>query len=142
MTILAKFPLDTFNTSNILNKDFNYYYEMAEEGTTHYDGNNFNIIGKIFGIIFFIIFGIIFFVAIGFSVSNNKLSFGKTGNKISKDVPLFRDIPCKGDIFRAYFIAYTYNLMKKKTDFLGAVLLKWLKENKVKIEKQEVRKNI
>ena len=26
MTILAKFPLGTFNTSNVLNKDFNYYY--------------------------------------------------------------------------------------------------------------------
>ena len=26
MTILAKFPKGTFNTSNVLNKDFNYYY--------------------------------------------------------------------------------------------------------------------
>ena len=45
-----------------------------------------------------------------------------------------------GDIFRAYFIANNYNLMKKKTDFLGAILLKWLKENKIQIEKKEVGK--
>ena len=53
---------------------------------------------------------------------------------------MYRDIPCRGDIFRAYFIAKNYNLMKKKTDFLGAILLKWLKENKISIEKETVGK--
>lgn len=55
-------------------------------------------------------------------------------------MPLFRDIPCKKDVFRAYFIAKNYNLMKKKTDFLGAILLKWLKEDKISLRKQEVNK--
>lgn len=34
MTILVKFPTGTFNTTNKLNHNFNYYYNMAEEGAT------------------------------------------------------------------------------------------------------------
>ncbi|MDO5556233.1 MAG: DUF2207 domain-containing protein [Clostridia bacterium] len=141
MTILAKFPLGTFNTTNILSNNFDYYYEMAEKGATHYnnDSNSFTSIISVLIPLFTIAFFVIIFIIIS-SNSNNSLSFGKTGNRVPKDVPLFRDIPCKADIFRAYFIAYNYGLMKKKTDFLGAILLKWLKENKVKIEKQEVGK--
>lgn len=145
MTILAKFPSGTFNTSNKLNHNFNYYYDMAEEGATHYNSNKGTTFSKIISVIFsllftiFPLFIIIFFITM-FSKSGTKFSFGGTGNRVPKDVPLFRDIPCKGDVFRTYFIAYNYNLMKKKEDFLGAILLKWLKENKVKIEKKEVGK--
>jgi hypothetical protein len=31
MTILAKFPLGTFNTSNVLNKDFNYFKRSCKK---------------------------------------------------------------------------------------------------------------
>ncbi len=137
MTILVKFPLGTFNTSNKLDNDFEYFYNMAEEGATNYSEDSSSLV------VFFVFF--IFFVtaaakAIAVSIHNktSKLYFGTTGNKVPKDVPLFRDIPCNGDISRAYFIAYYYNLMKKKTDLLGAILLKWLKENKVNVQKTEV----
>ena len=60
--------------------------------------------------------------------------YGKAGEKIRKDIPYFRDIPCNGDIFRTYYIAYQYSILKKKTDFLGAVILKWLKEGRIIIE--------
>lgn len=142
MTILAKFPLGTFNTSNVLNKDFNYYYEMAEDGSTDYSSTNASIINRICTISA-IVFGLIAVVAVFIGITlpqENLLKFGETGNKVPKDVPLYRDIPCKGDIFRAYFIAYNYKLLKKKTDFLGAIFLKWLKENRISIEKQEVGK--
>lgn len=141
MTILVKFPSETFNTSNILNQDFEYYHNMAEEGTTHYS-SSIDLVGIIAPILVIFVFVIVFIISIFGLISSNtsKLFFGETGNKVPKDVPLFRDIPCNGDIFRAYFIAYNYNLMKKKTDFLGAILLKWLKEDKIKIEKKEVGK--
>lgn len=139
MTILAKFPLGTFNTSNKLNHDFNYYYEMAERGAKHYKED---LVSNILAILVIIVpIASIFIIALKTSTNNNSLNFGKTGNKVPNNVPLFRDIPCKHDIFRAYFIAYNYKLMKNKTDFLGAILLKWLKEDKIKIEKQEARKN-
>jgi len=139
MTILVKFPKGTFNTSNTLNKDFNYYYEMAENGSTDYSSSSvLNAISVIFPILFFFF---IIVMTVGFANSRvSTFDFGKTGNKVPKDIPLYRDIPCKGDIFRAYFVADTYKLLKKKTDFLGAIFLKWLKENRISIEKQEVGK--
>ena len=144
MTILVKFPLDTFHTSSTLNEDFDYYYNMAEEGATNYSDNSSDAMFYIISIFFPLVFIIIISIYIAASGANksNKIAFGMAGNKVPKDVPLYRDIPCKGDIFRAYFITYNYNLMKKKTDLLGAILLKWLKESKVKVQKAEVGKII
>lgn len=139
MTILAKFPKGTFNTSNVLNKDFNYYYEMAEKGSAHYSSSSTS--DAIFVVLPILFFSFIIVMTIGFA--NSKVStfdFGNTGNKVPKDVPLYRDIPCRGDIFRTYFVANSYKLLKKKTDFLGAIFLKWLKENRISVEKQEVGK--
>lgn len=138
MVILIKFPTGTFNTSNVLNHDFEYYHEMAEEGAKHY--SNFSFLPFIISTIFIFVFAFIGIVAVFASAVQIPSFVFNGGNKVPKDVPLFRDIPCKSDIFRAYFIAYNYGLMKKKTDFLGAVLLKWLKQNKIQIEKKEVGK--
>ena len=146
MTILVKFPQGTFNTSNILNKNFDYYYEMAENGTTHYSSASTTFINEVCTILAYassILLILVFVISIFLALTlpqESLLKFGETGNKVPKDVPLYRDIPCKGDIFRAYFIAYNYKLLKNKTDFLGAIFLKWLKENRISIEKQEVRK--
>lgn len=49
--------------------------------------------------------------------SNNKCYFGNTGNKVRKDVPYFRDIPCDKDMFYVFWVAYNYNLIDKKEDF-------------------------
>ena len=59
-----------------------------------------------------------------------KLKFSKNAKKL-KDVPYFRDIPCDKDIHKAYWVSCHYNLIKNKTDFLGAILLKWLKEKRI-----------
>ena len=143
MTILVKFPEGTFKTENDLDYDFNHYLQMAEDGAKHYKTPLWaDILAVLFFIGLVIVFPIFMLAWLSFSASNNNLYFGKTGNKVRKDTPMFRDIPCKGDIFRAYFIAEKYKLMKKKTDFLGAILLKWLKENKISIQKQEVGKII
>ena len=66
-----------------------------------------------------------------------KIDYGKDGKKIPKDVPYFRDIPCKKDIFRAYYIGYQYGIIKNKTDILGAIILKWLKDGLIRIEEKE-----
>lgn len=141
MVVLVKFPLGTFNNLSTINKDFNYYYDMAEEGAVHRDGDSvdvFAFIISIFAIVFQLFFWGVFIFIIGHAASTGnqkyKLNFGKEGKKL-KDVPNFRDIPCNKDIFRAYYIAYNFGLMKKQTDLLGAVLLKWTKEKKIAIEK-------
>jgi len=151
MTILAKFPLGTFNLSNKLNNNFAYYQNMASQGAVSYSSPStpppystfYGILSTIAPILIFILFAAIsIFARKGSNISSLKLDFGKDGKKLPKDIPYFRDIPCGGDIFRGYFIAYNYGIMKNKTDFLGAVLLKWLKENKIQIQKKMVRENI
>ena len=49
-----------------------------------------------------------------------------------RDVPYYRDIPCKGDMYRFYYLAKVYGLVKRDTDFLGALLLKWLNDMTIK----------
>lgn len=64
------------------------------------------------------------------------------GIKLSKNDMLkkhkcsyFREIPCNGDIFKAYFIATLYDINENVGDLLGAILLKWIKEEKIFIKK-------
>lgn len=137
MTILVKFPKGTFETSSVLDNDFNYYLDMAEEGSVNYSDktNWWDFIFAIIPILInIVIFGLVFVFAAN-SSKNNKYNFGTTGNKVGKDVLPFRDIPCDKDIFYAYWVAYNYNLTKKKEDFLGAILLKWIHDGNVRVEK-------
>ena len=143
MTILVKFPQGTFDTSNKLDYNFDHYLEMAEDGAKHYNSSSKQS-SMLLDLILPLLFFLSPFLLIGFLsqylLNKKPYNFGETGNKVPKNVPFFRDIPCQCDIFRAYFIAYNYNLIKKKTDLLGAVLLKWLNEDKISLRKQEVNK--
>ena len=142
MTILVKFPSNTFNTSNSINHDFNYYYKMAEEGSTKYNEKPvgigtiiLNIIKFLINFIPFVFFILLMIVGIN-SVRASRLHFGKEGKKMPFDLPYYRDIPCNKDIFRAYYIGYNYGLLKKKTDLLGAIILKWLKDSVIRMEQK------
>lgn len=142
MTILVKFPRGTFNTTNKLNRNFDYYFDVAEEGTTKYvdssdsGDDNFSFGGFIFLVFVFYIGIWIVIIKVGID-SSSTFNFGVDGKSIPKDVPYYRDIPCKKDIFRAYYIGHQYGLLKKKTDVLGAIILKWLKDGLIKIEQKE-----
>jgi len=139
MTILVKFPIGTFNTTNKLEDNFEYYYDMAEEGAEIYTESSYDDDGVMAIITMFvtmIFFGIIGLLA-GISSSETKFEYGTAGKKIPKDVPYFRDIPCQKDIFKAYYIGHRYNIIEKKTDILGAIILKWLKDGVIRIEQKE-----
>ena len=154
MIILAKFPIGTFTTTNKLNNNFNYYYEMAEEGSTRYDkqGNNSNTnILPTTNFVFLMLFNIISYILAIFIVvyaiskitkksKNITVKFNKESLTIPKKVDYFREIPCKKDIYRAYYVAYQFDLVKKKTYLLGAIILKWIKEKKVRVEQKETGK--
>lgn len=140
MTILVKFPTGTFNCSNILNDNFDYYFQMAEEGATKYvDDDSYGFIDffieECLPVLIFILFFIIF--ALGWGNSVVHFDYGLKGKNISKNAEYFRDIPCNGNIYRAYYIGYKYGLVKEKTDLLGAIILKWLKDSLIKIEQKE-----
>lgn len=55
--------------------------------------------------------------------------------KMPKEIPYYRDIPTK-KLDLAYWIGIKYNLIEDKYDFIGVLLLKWLKENKIKLIKK------
>lgn len=139
MVVLVKFPSGTFSNLNYISKTFDYYYKMAEEGANHQNSNKvfYNMIiciVSILQVIFWIFIISTIIKSCNLSGQKYNLKYGKEGKRL-KNVPNFRDIPCNKDIFRAYYIAYNFNLMKKQTDLLGAVLLKWTKENKITIQK-------
>ncbi len=46
---------------------------------------------------------------------------------------VFRDLPFKYDYYKAYYVANEYNLMRQNTDFLGAIILKWIKDDNVRV---------
>lgn len=139
MTILVEFPKGMFNTSNILEKEFDDYHDMAEQGAVHYkDGPSIFSIIFIFSV--FIIFAVSSILLVLKSVRNKNFKKVISKGKFKKDLNYFRDIPCDKDIFYAFFIASSYNLNKKETDFLGTLILYWIKKDIVTIDKREVKK--
>ncbi len=87
------------------------------------------IAGNIFSIYFLISLSIIALIA-DIVIKNDRI----INEKIKKrEVGYYRDIPCNKDIFKIYYIAYQYCILEKRSDFLGAIILKWIKEKRVVI---------
>ena len=148
MTVLVQFPKGTFNANNSLNHDFDYYYEMSEDGAEHYENNDSNLFVTIIEVIFqiaMVLFvpTIILIVIVTSGQGNGRSSvLHKPSNtKFSKkDIEYFRDIPCNNDIFRAFYVGYNYNILKRDSYLLGAIILKWIKDSVVKVEHKESSK--
>ena len=140
VSLLVKFPLNTFKTDNVDSryKTFNDVYEVAEEGTFDYDydydydiDNSGSSLFDIFMslICFFfplliVIFGIKSAINSGYGYVNNK--------KIDKkNTPMFREIPCNKDIYYANSLIKLNDFGYKESNIFGAIILKWVKENKI-----------
>lgn len=142
ITLLIRFNKNTFNTSNIINNDFAYYQNKGNNNLekTSDDSNHKNFFKFVNNIAIFMLPMVFTFIVFISSLLNNgvhtkdnyiggylKCKFGKKGNEVpSKITNYYRDIPNKGDIYRSFWIAGNYGLMKKREDFMGAILLKWL----------------
>lgn len=145
MTILVELPLNLFETNNILEEDFEHYFLMAEEGKTTYvdTSEGRNIFDIISGLIMpFIIFVIVIITSEKLTSNKGKHNFKKiiSNGKFSKDDNYFRDIPCDKNIYYAYYIASSYIINKKDTDFLGALILSWIKKEYVTVQLLEKKK--
>ena len=142
--LLAKFPLNTFNTTNKTKYDtFDEVYNKAEEATFDYDysNNTFSVLDFIFGIINILMFFLPFIIVI--LIARGTLYGYKDNKKINKkNTPLFRDIPCNKDIYYANALANLNKWSKSSASILGAILLKWIKEDKVQIKKEKTTKII
>ena len=148
VTMLVKFPQETFKTDFSVDKfeSFDDVYNMAEDGTFDYDYDDnyekpslferiIDFITTMFPILiaaFFAIIGIKAGIESGYGYVNNK--------KIDKkNTPMFRDIPCNKDIYYANALVSLNGFANtSNTNILGAIILKWVKENKISF-KTEVK---
>ena len=144
VVLLAKFPLNTFNITNT-HSQFNTFDDVlkqAEDGSYEYDyGEKINFFDRIInliGIIFELIFPFLI-VGIPVIISLNSGYGYKDNKKINKkNVPMFREIPCNKDIYYANALIKLNNFGYKESNILGAIILKWIKNNKVTfINKEE-----
>ena len=142
VTMLVKYPQETFKT-DFTSDDFNSFddvYNMAEDGTFDYDyDNNYEkpslferIIDFITTMFPILIAAILTFIGIKAGIESG---YGYVNNKKidKKNTPMFRDIPCNKDIYYANALVslnkFTNNI--NNTNILGAIILKWVKENKI-----------
>ena len=137
MTILVKFPEKYFNTTNKIDKSWDEVFKGAEEGTTKYDPDKEDFWDTVWGII-----GVLFWplMVVLLAIFGSKYSGGgKIKNKEypKSDVLPFRDLPFKDNYARAYLIADEYKLLSKRTDYLGSLLLKWIKDDLVTVTTEE-----
>ncbi len=139
MVLYAQFASGTFSAPETEEGTLDEWLTKAEKGTFEYNyGPSF--IEIIFSIlaVFINLIPIVIIIIISRSASLSSsianIDYGTSGKKIDKKtLNYFRDIPCKKDIYRAYFVATLYDINKKKEDFLGTILLKWLNEEKIAI---------
>ncbi len=139
VSVLVKFPLSTFNTTNIDSRyqTFDDVYKVAEEGTFEYDYGT-DSSDSIFDIIFIILnFAISFILPFGIVIFGiyqaKKVGYGYINNKTisKKNTPMFREIPCNKDIYYANALIKLNNFGYKESNILGAIILKWVKEKKI-----------
>lgn len=132
VVLLAKFPLNTFNTNNSSDNffTFNDVFKRAEEGTFDYNYNSTSVGDIILMIFTFGIFGFVIFLIIKVIITSG---YGYKGNRVidKKNTPFFRDIPCNKDIYYANTLIKLNNFGYKETNILGAILLKWVREDKI-----------
>ena len=146
VVLLAKFPLNTFKTDNTTQyESFNDIYTKAEDGTFdyNYDNNDYENM-SLFERIFSWIIGLggTFFPVIIIALMIKAFAgtkYGYVDNKtITKDnTPMFRDIPCKKDIYYANALINLNNFGYKETNILGAIILKWVKNKKIEFKNEK-----
>ena len=137
MTILVKFPENTFTLDTAVDKTFQEYLDMANEGAVTYTESKQTLLSKIFDFITsFIGFIVPIATIIIIIKSAIKNGYGYKNNKTidKKNTQLFRDIPCNKDIYYANtLVKLNKNIFNnyKETNIFGSIILKWVKENKI-----------
>jgi hypothetical protein len=141
MTLLVKFPAETFITDNRINKSFDEIAKEAKSGSTAYidnnDKNNDFSINDFLSSVFRIILILLLIAAPFLSKIKSSEIHIKNKMKFGKDTPIFRDLPSK-DIYEAYFVSKEYSLMKYNNDILAAMLLKWIKDKNIEVKDKTI----
>ncbi len=135
MTILVKFSSNTFNTTNSIDKSWDEVYSEAKKGATAYKEND-NSFMSILSDFLYIIVAVLVLVPYALSAKRKK-NHMISGKDELKDVLPFRDIPFGEDYFYTNYLAQEYDLISTDTNILGAMFLKWIKNNYLTISTEE-----
>ena len=128
----------TFPTNVTIDKD---YTEFSDDA---YNGRDFKVLFYAYstkkfliGFIVIVIGGLITLIAsylfIRYGTHDEyygmEIKDKKTINK-SKDISYYDSVPCQGDLYKLFFVAGYFKLLKNKSDFIGALLFKlYLNDN-------------
>lgn len=139
VVLLVKFPLNTFDT-DISYSDYSTFDEVlnkADEGKFDYDYDKYAIIEIIVSFLLKLFFLTLFFLPLIKTLKTN--GYGYINNKKidKKNTPYFRDIPCNKDIYYANALIKLNKFDYRETNILGAIILKWVKENKIEFSSKE-----
>ena len=139
ITILVKMPAHTFAVEEQINENFETIFNRAEEGVeieqekTNIFTSLFRFIISIFTFVFSI-FPFIIIVLLITSSNSKKVKIEKSLPR-KKDINYFREIPCEKDLFYAYWLGKTYSFVKRKENIIGAILLKWIQDDNIRVIK-------
>ncbi len=139
VVLLVKYPKEMFNTTNSYEEfsTFDNVKELADEGSFEHDYSNYgynndsNFWPALMTILMnVLLIGIPILIAV---ITANGKKYGYRNNKIidKKSVPMFRDIPCNKDIYYGNALIKLNNFGYKEANILGAIILKWVKEDKI-----------
>ena len=146
MVGLVRFESNIFNTANTSNQLFDDIYDSAMS-TVSDDSFDSWFMFRLFLTLFapYFVF-MIFIILISRIFRRNKYNSNRDdieyrtldlGTKIkNNEVKYFRDIPCDGDLFYAYWVMIKYKILKEedcKKGLIGAILLKWIKEGYIEL---------
>ncbi len=87
-------------------------------------------------IAFIVIFLIVLLIRTKSGKSFNDKMYGINQLGFQQEVPYWRGIPFTS-LSQAYFVGTLYGLVQNPSDFIGALLLKWVKENRITIIKKD-----
>ncbi len=147
MVGLVRFESNLFNTSNTSSQSFDDIYDSAKSTVSDYSFNESWFIIKILLLTYIGAALLHFFILGGFSrrrkYNSNRDNIEyrplDLGPKIkNNEVTYFRDIPCEGDLYYAYWVMIKYKILKEddcKNGLVGAILLKWIKEGYIELSK-------
>ena len=127
-----------FTSSRYIDKDYMEFIDDARNGrefkilVNAYSNRNF-IIGFITIFSLALVILIISFLFIRYGTHDEyyamEIKDKKTINK-GKDIPYYDSVPCQGDLYKLFFVAGYFKLLKNKSDFIGAILFKlYLNDN-------------
>lgn len=141
MQIVMRIDDGTFSNLSKVNRTFDDILEEANEQNSL----------SFFEIIMMVVIGICillgFVVVVIAAMNKQEDDIFEDDTKITnatKDVNMFRDIPCHKDLFQFYYLAKQIGLINEndKAGLVSAILLKWVRDGKIVFEKVEGKKGL